>query len=92
MPDYYREATSNSRENVVFAKIFRLREGLACVVSWASPEAGLRVFNPTADDPDTPSTALPYAHFVREHLMADKVVVEMEDSVEWNDAWGTLIG
>ena len=90
MPEYHLAAKELKNENVIIVAVFKLRDGLACVVSWAFPEPGLRPFNPTPSDPDAASHALPYAQFLREHLGALKVVVDLQDGVEWNPAWGTL--
>ncbi|HEY0032946.1 MAG TPA: hypothetical protein VGB81_06745 [Devosia sp.] len=92
MPEFYRARPEDAMENVVVVKIFKLRDGLASVVSWALPEPGLRPFNPTASDPDTPSHALPYAQFLREHLGSSRVIVDLDEGVEWQPVWGALIG
>ena len=91
MPEFYRARPSDAQRNVVVVKIFRLRDGLGCVVSWPLPEPGLRPFNPTPSDPETASHALPYAQFLREHLGAERVVIDLEDGVEWQPAWGSLL-
>ena len=92
MPDYYRATANEPLDNVVLAKISELPEGWRCVVSWLLPQPGLRTFNPTRSDPDAPGQALPYAQFLLDHLDADRVVVDLDDGVEWNPAWGALLG
>lgn len=91
MPEFKRAAPADAKDNVVVVKIFKLRDGTACVVSWPLPEPGLRSFNPTPSDPETVAHALPYAQFLQKHLGAAHVAVDMEDGVEWNDNWGRLI-
>ena len=92
MPDYYRAAANEPLDNVVLAKISELPEGCGCVVSWLLPKPGLRTFSPTLSEPDAASQALPYAQFLRDHFDADRVVVDLDDGVEWNPAWGALLG
>lgn len=91
MPEFHLARPDDARKNVVIVKIFQLPEGLGCVVSWPLPEPGLRPFNPTPSDPDSPSHALPYAQFLREHLGSERVVIDMDDEVEWQPNWGELV-
>ena len=85
----YRTRSPEWRTGTVVVKVFALREGLSCVVSWGLPEPGLRTFSPTAARPETVAEALPYAQFLGEvHGLA--VVVELDDDVQWQDEWGQL--
>ena len=73
----------------VVVRVFALREGLSCVVSWLHPEPGLRTFSPTPARPETVAEALPYAQFLGEaHGLA--VGVELDDDVPWQAEWGDL--
>ncbi len=90
MPEFSRATFRDMHEHVVMVKIFALPEGLACVVSWALPEPGLRTFNPTPSETESIRRALPYAQFLREHIGALRVAVGLDEGVEWNPVWGTL--
>ena len=35
--------------------------------------------------------ALPYAQFLLQHTGAARVMVELDDDVEWQDSWGVLV-
>jgi hypothetical protein len=90
LTEFYRARPDDAARNVVVVKIFPLRDGLGCVVSWPLPEPGLRPFYPTPSDPETALHALPYAQFLREHLRAERVVIDLDESVVWEPAWGRL--
>lgn len=62
------------------------------MVLWPHPKPGLKVFPPTVDQPEGVAMALPYALFLREHLGLDRIEVELEPGVDWQPAWGELVG
>lgn len=89
MPVYYRRRAQDAQTGVVAVRIFALREGISCVVSWPSPEPGLRVFSPTRERPEMQAEALPYAQFLSE-TTGLRVTVELDPGMEWQPAWGEL--
>lgn len=91
MPVFYRYAPPAKQESVIAVRIFSLPEGLSCVVSWPLPEPGLRVFSPMTDPPQGVAEALPYANFLSDHLETPRIVVEIDDDIPWDPAWGDLI-
>ena len=90
MPLFYRRTCRDDHENVVSLYLFSLPAGIAAIVSWALPEPAMRVFSPSAARPEGMTEALPYAMFLCEHNDCDRVVVELDDGVAWNPAWGEL--
>ena len=80
----------DARHNVIVVRIFKLPQGFACVVSWPLPEPGLRAFSPSTAEPEPLRVALPYAQFLREHVGAARVAIDLDDGIEWNPLWGEL--
>lgn len=91
VPVFYRFVPPAVHDHVIAVRIFSLPEGLSCVVSWPLPEPGLRVFSPTAEQPQGVDEALPYAVFLSEHLDTPRIVVEIDDDIDWDPSWGELI-
>jgi len=89
MPVYYRHRAQDAQTGVVAVRVFALRDGWSCVVSWPLPEPGLRVFSPTPERPEMMADALPYAQFLSE-ATGLPVTVELDPGMEWQPAWGEL--
>ncbi len=89
MPVFYLHRAQDAQAGAVFVRIFALREGISCVVSWPLPEPGLRVFSPTPERPEMVDDALPYAQFLGE-TTGLRVTVELDPGMEWQPAWGEL--
>ena len=86
---FYRHRSEDAQSGVIVVRIFALREGLSCVVSWSLPEPGLQVFSPTAAKPEAVADALPYALFIS-NTSGVRVTVELDPGMEWQPAWGEL--
>jgi len=91
VPVFYRRTDRDDHENVVALYIFRLPAGIAAIVSWALPEPAMRVFSPSAIQPEGMAEALPYAVFLCEHNHCLRVVVELEEGLDWDPHWGDLL-
>ena len=89
MPLYYRRRPQDEQAGTIAVRVFALREGISCVVSWPLPDPGLRVFSPTRERPEMVGDALPYAQFLSE-FTGLRVTIELDPGMEWQPAWGEL--
>lgn len=88
---FYRVQKTDPDCNAIAVRMFADRAGIVCVVSAPVPKWGLRVFTPTSSSPTAALEALPYAQFLMGFLNAERVVVQLDDDIDWLAEWGELV-